>query len=212
MSDLSCVSNDWMSLLSPSRANRTIPEPCRSFLTRCFRLSFQQPSGLYLSVAAPSLPSRSSARRMILAHVRSCMCIKRSDVTALTFTSEQDDSRALSLTDFLMFLPGLPPACRAILERCRSVFAFAFARSQDDTCAISIFLLSIVQLDATVLAVTSEQDDSRALSLINFLMFLPGLPPACRAILECCRSVFVFAFASAQDDTCACLIYFMSIE
>ena len=83
-----------------------IPEPCRSFLTRCFRLSFQQPSGLYLSVAAPYLPSRSSACRMILARVRSCMCIKRLDVTAITFTNEQDDPRALSLTDFWCFCLG----------------------------------------------------------------------------------------------------------
>jgi hypothetical protein len=56
-----------MSLHSPSRASRTIPEPCRSFLTRCFRLSFHQQAGLYLRVAAPSLPLRSPACRMILA-------------------------------------------------------------------------------------------------------------------------------------------------
>jgi hypothetical protein len=130
-------------LLSPSRASRTLSEPCRSFLTGCLRLSFHQPAVLYLSVAAPSLPSRSPARRMILACVRSFMCIERLDVSALAVTSEQDDSRALSLINFLMFLPGLPPACRAILECCRSVFVFAFASAQDDTCACLIYFMSI---------------------------------------------------------------------
>ena len=157
LSDLApspCQSNDWMSLLLPSRASRTIPEPCHSFLTRCFRMSFQQPSGLYLSFAAPSLPSCSSVRRMILVHVRSFMCIKRSDITALTFTSEQDDSRALSLIDLLMFLLGRPPTCRAILECCRSVFAFAFISAQDDTSVRSIILMSIERLDVSALLFT----------------------------------------------------------
>ena len=52
LQSFSCLSNNWMSLLSPSRASRTISEPCRSFLTQCFRLSFQQPVGLYSSTGA----------------------------------------------------------------------------------------------------------------------------------------------------------------
>ena len=71
----SCLSSDWMSLLSHSRDSRTVSEPCRSFLTWCFRLRCNQPAGLSLSVAAPSLPSSSLARRMILACVRSFSCL-----------------------------------------------------------------------------------------------------------------------------------------
>ena len=70
------LSNDWMSLLSPSRASRTILEPWRSFLTWCFRLSFQQPAGLYLSVAALSLPSCSTVCKMIFHVCRAIGCQK----------------------------------------------------------------------------------------------------------------------------------------
>ena len=87
---------------SPSRARRTIPEPCRSFLTRCCRLSFPQPPGLYLSVAAPSLPSLSPERWMILARVRSFMSIDRLDVTV----SPSRASRTIS------------EPCRSFLTRC----------------------------------------------------------------------------------------------
>ena len=85
------------------------------------------------------------------------MCIKRSDVTTLAFTSVQDDSRALSLIDLLMFLLGLPPACRAILECCRSVFVFAFISAQDDTCVCSIIIMSTERLNVTALAFKSSK-------------------------------------------------------
>ena len=62
------------------------------------------------------------------------MSVEQLDVTALAFTSEQDDSRALLLIDLLMSLLGFPPTRRAmaILQYCSFVFAFAFASSQDD--------------------------------------------------------------------------------
>ena len=41
------------------------------------------------------------------------MSVEQLDVTALAFTSEQDDSRALLLID-LMSLLGFPPTCRAM--------------------------------------------------------------------------------------------------
>ena len=184
---------NWMSLLSPSRASRTIPEPCRSFLTRSFRLSFQQSGVLYLRFAAPSLPSRSKARSMILARVRSFMSIERPDVTTLTFTSDQDDSRPLLLVDLFMFLLlGSPPTCRAILQYCSFVCVFAFTNPQDDTCACPIILMSIKRVDVSALAFTNQQDGFRALSLVSYAVFPLELSPAGSTILERCRLVFAF--------------------
>jgi hypothetical protein len=142
-----------MSLLSPSRASRTIPEPYRSFLTRCFRLSFQQPSGLYVSVAAPSLPSRSSARTMILARVRSCMCIQRSDVTAFAFTSKQVDLRALSLLSYSLLPLELSTAGKTILERCRSILSLLSPERWMILARVRSYM-SIERLDVTALAFT----------------------------------------------------------
>ena len=87
-------------------------------------MRFHQPAGLSLRVAAPSLPSRSPACRMILAvfdlsHVYraiGCLC-SRLHETAGRFHS------LVAHRPFLMF--GLSPAGRTILESCRSVSVFS---------------------------------------------------------------------------------------
>ena len=86
--------------------------------------------------------------------------------------SQPDNFRALSLLSYLLVLLELSPAGRTILECCCSIFAFAPASPQDDTCECSIFLMSTKQLDVAALASTSQQDSSRALLLIDLLMFL----------------------------------------
>ena len=112
---------------------------------------------------------------VILARVRSCMCIEQLDITALAFTSQQDGSRALSLLSYSVLPLEFSTAGRTILERCRSVFAVAPASPQDGTCECPFFLMSTERLDVTALAFTSQQDASRALLLIGLVMFLLGL-------------------------------------
>ena len=89
-------------------------DECLSFLTRCFSLRFHQPAGLSFSVAAPSLPSRSPACRMILARVRSFSCLS-SDWMPLLSPSRANRTipEPCRSSTFLMF--EFSPAGRLIL-------------------------------------------------------------------------------------------------
>ena len=134
------------------------------------------------------------------------MSIDRLNVTALPFTSHQDDFRALSLLSYSVFPLELSTAGRTIFERCRSVFAFASFIAPMILARVRS-LMSIERLDVSALAFTRRQDDFRALSLLSYSVLPLELSPASRTIFERCRSVFAFAFPRALDDTCACPIF-----
>jgi hypothetical protein len=123
----------------PSRASRTIPEPCRSFLYSVFSLELSTAARTIFERCRSVFAFASLIAPLILARVLSLMSIERLDVSALAFTRRQDDFRALSLLSHSVFPLELSPAGRTIFECCRSVFTIAFPRALDDTCACPIF-------------------------------------------------------------------------
>ena len=99
-----CQSNDWMSLLLPSRASRMISQPCRS---STFLMFWFSPAGrLILAVFDLSHVYRTIG----------CHCSRLHETAGRVHS-------LVAHRPFLMF--GLSPAGRTILESCRSVSAFS---------------------------------------------------------------------------------------
>ena len=138
--------------LELSTAGRTIFERCRSVFA-------------FASFIAP----------MIFARVRSLISIERLDVSALSFTRQQDDFRALSLLSHSVFLLDFSPASRTIYLSVAAPSLPSLSPERWMILARVRSFMSIDRLDVTALAFTRHQDDSRALLLIDLLMFLLGL-------------------------------------